>query len=181
MPLVRKYNIQAKDSWIQAHRDDFRKTKAHLEVTLTRDIKGKKRSFCRYISSKRLNKENVGSLLNGAGDFVTTDTYRAEVYIALFASVFFTNNVSQASVLREEVKGGQELLAANEGWVWDYLSEVNLYVSMRQSASKGAERTGWCPWQRRKVKMNKPVKRDLNLCRCKDSSLFFPLSFWPEA
>lgn len=45
MPLVRKYNIQAKESWIQAHRDDFRKTKAHLEVTLTRDIKGKKRSF----------------------------------------------------------------------------------------------------------------------------------------
>ena len=111
-------------------------------MTLTRDIKGKKRSFCCYISSKRLNKENVGSLLNGAGDFVTTDTYRAEIYIALFASVFFINNVSETSVLREEVKGGQELLAANEGRVWDYLSEVNLYVSMRQSASKGAERTG---------------------------------------
>lgn len=83
----------------------------------------------------------MGSLLNRAGDFVTTDTDRAEVYITLFASVFI-NNVSQASVLREGVKGGQELLAANEGRVWDYLSEVNLYVSMRQSASKGAERTG---------------------------------------
>lgn len=83
----------------------------------------------------------MGSLLNGAGDFVTTDTDRAELYIALFASVFI-NNVSQASVLREGVKGGQELLAANEGRLLDYLSEVNLYVSMRQSASKGAERTG---------------------------------------
>ena len=74
-------------------------------MTLTRDIKGKKRSFCCYISSKRLNKENVGSLLNGVGDFVTADTDRAEVSIALFPSVFFINNVSQAFILREEVKG----------------------------------------------------------------------------
>lgn len=119
---------------MQACKDDFRKTKAHLEMMLTRDMKGKKRSFYCYTGSKMLNRENVGSLLNGVGVFVTADTDRAEVLIALFASVFFINNISQASVLREGVKGGQELLAANEGQVWDYLSEVNPYVPMRPNS-----------------------------------------------
>lgn len=79
---------------MQAGKDDFRKTKTHLETTFTRDIKGKKRTFHCYIGSKRLNKENVGFLLNGVGDFVTADTNRAEVLIALFASVFLINKVS---------------------------------------------------------------------------------------
>lgn len=32
-----------------------------------------------YISSNRLNKKYGGLLLNGAGDILTVDTYRAEV------------------------------------------------------------------------------------------------------
>jgi len=91
---------------MQACKDDFRKTKAQIEMTLTRDIQGKKRSFCCYTGSKRLNKENVGFLLNGVGDLVTADTDRADILIALFASAYFINKVCQASVLREGVKGG---------------------------------------------------------------------------
>lgn len=79
-----------------------RKTKAHLEMTLTSNIKSKKKSFCCYISSKRLKKQNARFLWNRMGDFVTADT--AMVFITLFASIFFINNMSQASVLREYVK-----------------------------------------------------------------------------
>jgi len=37
-------------------------------------IKGNKKGFYRYSSSKRKTRENVGVLLNGAGDPVAKDT-----------------------------------------------------------------------------------------------------------
>ena len=40
-------------------RDGGRKAKAHLKLTLAGHVKGNKKSFCCYISSKRLNKESV--------------------------------------------------------------------------------------------------------------------------
>ena len=51
-----------------------RKAKAQLELKVERDIKGNKASFCHCMSSKRVNRENVGLLLNRTGDSVTTDT-----------------------------------------------------------------------------------------------------------
>ena len=52
-----------------------------------------------------MNKENVGLLLDSAGDLVAANTDQAEVLGAAFASVF-TNKVSQAlcfvSGLKEE-------------------------------------------------------------------------------
>lgn len=36
--------------------------------------KGTKKSFYCYVSAKRLTNENMGPLLNGAGDTVTADT-----------------------------------------------------------------------------------------------------------
>lgn len=59
--------------------------KACLELNLARDVKGKKRGFCRYISSKRKTGENVGSLLNRTGDLVTEDTEKTNVLSALFS------------------------------------------------------------------------------------------------
>lgn len=47
----------------------------------------KKNPNC-YISSEKLNKENVGSLLNRVGDLVTVNTDKAEVFKIFFASVF---------------------------------------------------------------------------------------------
>jgi len=38
------------------------------------DIRSNKKSCCRYSSVQRLNKENVGLLLNVAGDLGTADT-----------------------------------------------------------------------------------------------------------
>lgn len=56
---------------IQESRYGVGKTKAHPESNLARDVKCSKRSFCRYISSNRKTKENVGPLLNGASTLVT--------------------------------------------------------------------------------------------------------------
>ncbi|KAK4810509.1 hypothetical protein QYF61_004289 [Mycteria americana] len=69
-------------------RDGVRKAKAHLELNLVRDVKGDKKGFCGFIISKRKTRENVGLLLNGAGDLVTQDMEKAEVLSAFFASVF---------------------------------------------------------------------------------------------
>ena len=50
-------------------------------------MKGNKKGFYKYSSSKRKTRENVGLLLNGAGDTVAKDTEKAEVLKAFLASV----------------------------------------------------------------------------------------------
>lgn len=68
--------------------------------------KDKKKSFYCYINSKRLNKENVGQLLNGVGDLVTTETDKAEVLNVFFAFVFYQQGLP-VSVLIDRVQGGK--------------------------------------------------------------------------
>lgn len=58
-------------SWAGSH--GVREVEVQVELILLRDVKLNKRSFCCYIKSKRLSKENVGLLLNGTADTVTTD------------------------------------------------------------------------------------------------------------
>lgn len=53
--------------------------KAHLELNLARDIKDKKKSFFKHVSSKRKASENMGLLLNGVGALVLTDIEKAEL------------------------------------------------------------------------------------------------------
>ena len=62
-----------------------RKAKVQLVLRLVRNIKGNKKRFYCCISSKRLNKENAGLLLNEVGDLVTVYTDKAEVLNAFFA------------------------------------------------------------------------------------------------
>ena len=54
-----------------------RKTKAHLELNLARDVRNKK-GFFKYISSKQKTRDNVGPLLNEVGVLVTEDEDEAE-------------------------------------------------------------------------------------------------------
>lgn len=49
-------------------RDGVRKVKAHLELNVTRGMKGNKKGFCRYNGSKREIRENVAPLLNDTED-----------------------------------------------------------------------------------------------------------------
>jgi len=65
-----------------------RKAKIHLELKLARDVKEKKKSFFKYISSKRKARDNVGPLLNEVSVLVTEDAEKAELRNAFFASVF---------------------------------------------------------------------------------------------
>lgn len=51
-------------------------------------MKARKKSFCIYTASKRKTKEGVGPLLSEAVDLVTTNTEKAEVLSAIFASIF---------------------------------------------------------------------------------------------
>jgi len=47
---------------VQAARDQVRKAKALTELNLSRDIKGNKKNFYRYISDTRKTRENVSPL-----------------------------------------------------------------------------------------------------------------------
>ncbi|GAB0203482.1 hypothetical protein GRJ2_002813800 [Grus japonensis] len=73
---------------VQAAREQVRKAKALIEISLARDVKDNKKSFYRYVSDKRRTRENVGPLWNETGDLVTQDMEKAEVLNDFFASVF---------------------------------------------------------------------------------------------
>ena len=53
-------------------------------------VKSKKKGFYKHINSKRKTGKNVDLLLNGAGDLVSKDMEKAEVFSAAFVS-FFTD------------------------------------------------------------------------------------------
>jgi len=55
---------------------------------VVRHLKGSKKGFYRSISSEKTISENVGLLLNRAGNLVTNDTEKTEVSHILFTSVF---------------------------------------------------------------------------------------------
>jgi len=83
----------------------MRKAKVHLELNLARDVKDNKKSFFKYISSKRKTRDNMGLLLNKVGALVMEDAEKAELLNAFFASVFPAKagpQASQSLEVREE-------------------------------------------------------------------------------
>lgn len=52
-----------------------------------REVKGIKKGFYRYSSSKRKIQENVGPLINGARNVVKKDMEKAKLLHAFFTSV----------------------------------------------------------------------------------------------
>jgi len=116
------------ESWniVRACREPTRKAKAHLELNLARDVKGKKKGF--FISSKWKTRDNVGLLLNEAGVVVVEDTEKAELLNAFFASVFTTKAGPQASHSleeREEAWRKEDLLLVERDWVREHLSKLD--------------------------------------------------------
>lgn len=93
------------------------------------DIKGNKKNCSYHTDSKKVNKENVGLLLNSAGFLLTTATSKAEVLIAFFAQ-FFINKGLQASGKRDSVHSGKQQPALKEDWVKDMCHDKNNSVPL---------------------------------------------------
>ncbi|GAB0188489.1 mitochondrial enolase superfamily member 1 [Grus japonensis] len=89
---------------VRAARDHIRKAKALIELNLARDVKGKKKSFYRYVSDKRKTREYVGPLWKETGDLITQDMEKAEALNDFFASVF-TGKCSSHTTHVTEGKG----------------------------------------------------------------------------
>ncbi|KAJ7400180.1 hypothetical protein BTVI_107629 [Pitangus sulphuratus] len=89
---------------IRICRDVMTKAKAHLELSLARDIKDNNKGFYKNISRKRKTRENVGLLLNQMGILVTEDTEKVELLNAFFASIFPAEDGPQVSQTLEGKK-----------------------------------------------------------------------------
>ncbi|GAB0203412.1 mitochondrial enolase superfamily member 1 [Grus japonensis] len=118
---------------IRAARDQVRKAKALIEISLARDVKDNKKSFYRYVSEKRRTRENVGPLRNETGDLVTQDMEKAEVLNDFFASVFTGKSLSYTAQVAEgkgRDRENEELPTVGENQVREYLRNLKVHKSM---------------------------------------------------
>ncbi|GAB0203155.1 mitochondrial enolase superfamily member 1 [Grus japonensis] len=113
---------------VRAARDQVRKAKALIEISLARDIKGNKKSFYRYVSDKRRMRENVGPFRNETGDPVTQDMEKAEV---LNDSVFMGKCLSHTAQVAEcRDWENAEPPTVGEDQVQDHLRNLKVHKSM---------------------------------------------------
>lgn len=112
-----------------ARRHAIRITKAHLELNLARNTKGREKGFYKYISRKRKTWENVGLLLNGEGDLLRKNTEKVEVLSAVFAP-FFTDKMShqesQAPETSKKVWSKEDLPSVEEDKVREHLNKLHV-------------------------------------------------------
>lgn len=130
------------------------KDKAHLEFNLGREVRNKKKGFCRSISSKRNTK--MWKLLNvEKGDLATRDTETAEA-LNTSCSLVFTEDLPLATP-DPEVSGKawskQALPLSEENQVrkrWNKL-DIHRIPGTQQHATVSTDRVYWCHW---KVNLN---------------------------
>jgi len=67
---------------------EVRKAKAQHELRLATAVKENKKSFYKYINSKRRTKENFHPLLDASGNVTTEDKEEGEVLNTFFTSAF---------------------------------------------------------------------------------------------
>ncbi|GAB0195034.1 mitochondrial enolase superfamily member 1 [Grus japonensis] len=117
---------------VRAARDQVRKAKALIEISLARDVKDDKKSFYRYVSDKRRMRENVGPLQNETGDLVTQDMEKAEVLLNdFFASLFTGKCLSHtAEVTEGRDWENAEPPTVGEDQVREYLRNLKMHKSM---------------------------------------------------
>ncbi|GAB0181491.1 hypothetical protein GRJ2_000614400 [Grus japonensis] len=117
---------------VQAAKDQVRKAKALIEISLARDVKDNKKNFYRYISDKRKTRENVGPLWNEMGDLVTQDMEKAEVLKEFFPSVFTSKCSSHTAQVTKgksrDWENGE--LPTERDQVREYLRNLKVRMSM---------------------------------------------------
>ncbi|KAK4832396.1 LOW QUALITY PROTEIN: hypothetical protein QYF61_022251 [Mycteria americana] len=91
-------------------RRDLANLEAYLELNLPRDSTGNRKGFSKYTSGKEKTRENVGPLLNEAGDLVTLSVEKAGVLNAFFASVFTSKTSLEKSQVPETGGLSQKML-----------------------------------------------------------------------
>ncbi|GAB0188222.1 mitochondrial enolase superfamily member 1 [Grus japonensis] len=116
---------------VRAGREQVRKAKALIEISLARDVKDNKKSFYRYVSDKRRTRENVGPLQNETGELVTQDMEKAEVLNDFFASVFTGKSLSHTAQVAEGRDWEKaEPPTVGEDQVREYLRNLKVHKSM---------------------------------------------------
>ncbi|GAB0207425.1 mitochondrial enolase superfamily member 1 [Grus japonensis] len=116
---------------VRAAREQVRKAKALIEISLARDVKDNKKSFYRHVSDKRRTRENVGPLRNETGDLVTQDVEKAEVLNDFFPSVFAGKCLSHtAQVTEGRDWENAEPPTVGEDQFREYLRNLKVHKSM---------------------------------------------------
>ncbi|GAB0203579.1 mitochondrial enolase superfamily member 1 [Grus japonensis] len=105
---------------IRAARDQVRKAKALIEISLAREVKDNQKSFYRYVSDKRRMRENMGPLQNETGDLVTQDMEKAETSLAN----------ARAQVAEGRDWENAEPPTVGEDQVREYLRNLKVHKSM---------------------------------------------------
>ncbi|GAB0179488.1 hypothetical protein GRJ2_000414100 [Grus japonensis] len=116
---------------VRAAREQVRKAKALIEISLARDVKDNKKSFYRYVSDKRRTRENVGPLWNEMGELVTQNMEKAEVLNDFFASVFTGKSLSHTAQVaegRDWENAGPPTVGEDQ--VREYLRNLKVHKSM---------------------------------------------------
>ncbi|XP_009693889.1 PREDICTED: uncharacterized protein LOC104158026, partial [Cariama cristata] len=117
--------------------EKIRRAKAQLELDLATTVKDNKKSFYKYIGSKRRVKERLHHLTNEEGSVVTGNEEKAEVLNAFFASVFNikTSSSQDTQPPELEVKDGElsEAPIIQEETVSDLLCQLDTQKSMEPS------------------------------------------------
>jgi len=96
-------------------------------------VKGNKKGFFKYTSSKQRTREGVGPLVNEVGALVMEDTEKVELLNAFFASVFSAKASPQASQsleVREKAWRKTDLPLVEDSWVRDHLGKLDTHKSM---------------------------------------------------
>lgn len=128
---MRELTGEAYRHTVQACRDGARKTKAHSELTLARDKKGKKKGFYRPVRCSRTMK---GISLSRVGDLVTGNREKAEVLGAFLPSVFTGKTGLQQSQIpetRENVWSKDDLPLVREDQFREHLNKPYTHTDPR--------------------------------------------------
>lgn len=86
----RIWQIPTGNDKIRGCRDAAGIAKAQLKLKLVRNVKNSKKCFFRYVESKWKQKENIGTLLHGRGELVTSKAEKAAALDTSFTSVLRT-------------------------------------------------------------------------------------------
>ena len=117
---------------VRGCREATRKAKASLELKLERGVQDNRRGFFKYTADKTNTRDNAGPLMNEVVALVTEDAEKAELLNAFFVSVYTAGGCPEklhTPEAPEEVRT-KEFASADEDWVKDQLSNLDIHKSM---------------------------------------------------